>query len=250
MYRIFAVALLALVSGCATMRTLDAPPYVQLTEPPVSTSWRLTNLVVSPPDNTEVSGQEFTALLQQLEGHLSDALTHEPALGAYRPTLTEADYAVEVKVRYLEGQGVNGWYGVGLGSAVAGPLTGGALALVATGAVASAAPVVAGALLGGGIALAAQALLPGVTHRGQLEAEAIVRRAKDGVEVARRSARSDWSAKVNRFNAEHVLATAAGSAVPKLERELSRQLRGVFESLPPPGRLAAAYEGLPSPTTP
>jgi hypothetical protein len=241
--RLLVVGLVA--SGCVTTRTVAIDPYVALAEPPLATRWALTNVAVLPPTNPQLSNHRFATMLQQLEGHLRSSLASEVALGEHVADPRDAEYAVELELRLVEGAALNGYYGVSLGEAVAGPLVGAAVGTVIAGPAAPAG-VLIGAVVGGSVALIGSTLTPSQTYSGQLEATVTVRRARDGVEVAKRTSRSEWSALLNAYDVEAKLATAAGHAVPDLEREVSRTLRSTFSALAAP-RLTLADPERPAP---
>jgi hypothetical protein len=170
-------------------------------------------------------------MLQQIEGHVHDALSQEPALGHHQDSTRDAQYSVEVDVRLVEGDGMNPYTGITMGSAAlpaAGLLIGGLAAP------AGPAGLLIGAGVGGLVTLGVNLAVPRITHSGTLEATMRVRRAADGVEVAQRTCRSTWTVDLNAFAREEKLAVAAGDAVPELERELVKSLRSVFTSLDPP----------------
>jgi hypothetical protein len=223
---------LALVAqACATQRSIVARPYVPSQDPPLEASWTLSNLSVAPPLNPDLANQQFATMLTQIETHVHDALANEPALGHHEPSTRNAQYAVEVDVRLVEGDGINGFTGITMGSSVlpaAGLLIGGLAAP------AGPAGLLIGAGVGGLVTLGVNLAVPRTTHAGTLEATMRVRRAADGVEVAQRTCRSTWTVDLNAFAREEKLAVAAGDAVPELEHELVKSLRSVFASLDAP----------------
>lgn len=230
MPRAVIVTLVLLSQACVLQRSIVAQPYHPLEAPPLATSWTLTEVSVAPPTNPELGNQRFTAMLQQIEGHVRQALSAEPALGQQVDGPKQAQYAVEVNVQLVEGGGVNGLYPVGLGASLL-PAAGAIAGLAAATGPASAGLALIGVGVGGLVAAGLNLSLPQHTHQGQLEATVRVRRAFDGVEVAQRTCRSIWSVDLNAFAKEDKLAIAAGDAVPELEREVAKALRGVFVSL-------------------
>jgi hypothetical protein len=229
--RLGIIALALLAQACATQRSIVSRPYVPSQEPPIEASWALSDLTVAPPVNPDLANQQFTTMLQQIEGHVHDALATEPALGHLEPSTRNAQYAVEVDVRLVEGDGINAYTGLTVGSTVL-PAVG--LLIGSVAAPAGPAGLLIGAGVGGLVTLGVNLAVPRKTHAGILEATVRVRRAADGVEVAQRTCRSTWTVDLNAFAREEKLALAAGDAVPELERELVKSLRSVFTTLEPP----------------
>lgn len=227
------------VTGCATTRTVVADPYVALGQPPLDSKWVLTHVTVLPPTNPALSNHKFNTMLQQLEGHVREALVHETSLGEHVASGQRADYAVEVELRLIEGAAMNGYYGVAIGGAFAGPVAGALIGAAVGGPFAGATSII-GAAIGGAASIAASTVTPSETFSGQLEATLTVRRARDGVEIARRTSRASWETLINAYGIEEKLATAAGRAVPELEREMVRSLRDTFTSLEPGLEVAQA----------
>jgi len=231
--RLFVCLLAVSSAACVTTRSIAAEPYVTLSEPPLPARWTLSQVAVLPPTNPELTNQRFSALITQLEGHARDALSHEPALGQYQTDVRDADFAVELELRMIEGAAVNGLYGLTLTQAFAGPLAGAAVGAAVSG---PGAPlgIVVGAAIGGVAALVGSALTPAMTYAGQLEAVMTIRRAADGAEIARRTAHVEWDTKMSAVNREQPLALGLGSALPQLERDVATELRKSFAVLSPP----------------
>jgi hypothetical protein len=230
---------ISLCSACVTVRSVNPDPYVALGEQPVDATWTLSNVAVLAPTNPDLSNHRFTTMLQQLEGHLRTALISEAALGTYDHNARNSQYAVEVELRLIEGESFNGYQAVSLAGSVVGPVSG-AFIGSSLGGLASPIGTLIGAAVGGGASLLTSAFTPNITHSGQLEATVTVRRARDGTEVSRRTSRGEWSAELNAFDVETKLATAAGQALPELEREIARSLRATFIVLPAQNLLSAA----------
>jgi hypothetical protein len=230
MHRLAVVPLVFLSQACALQRSIVSQPYHPLEEPALDARWTLSDVSVAPPANPELANQHFTAMLQQIEGHLKSSLVGEPAVGRHVVAPKDAQYAVELDVKLIESDGRNGLAPVGIGASAlpaAGLLAGAAAVTGPVGVAALLVGVGVGTLVGVSVNL----MLPQHTHQGQLEATVRVRRAFDGVEVAQRTCRSIWSVDLNAFAREDKLALAAGDAVPELEREVAKSLRGVFTSL-------------------
>jgi hypothetical protein len=220
------LALAALSSACITTRSINLPPYELLAEQPLSTSWVLSEVTVRAPTNPELAHHRFGEVQHGLERHLRDVLEADPALGVHEGP---AQWAVEVEVQLNEAESANPYIAATVGASVAAPSIGAVVGAVIGGPIAS----IVGAGVGGAVALVGNTFTPAATYAGQLQATVVVRRASDGVEVARRSAHAEWSTDLNRWGIAEKLADAQGEALIPLERELARSLREVFTSLEP-----------------
>lgn len=219
---VLAIALCVAGSSCTVTRAIALPPVRPLAlGPPSATSFALTELSWTPPSGDAVAAHDFSGVVAAAKAHARDVLTQSEAVGAAKASSEAPQYAVEIAITHGEAVAPNG---VVLASLAA--YTG---LTVGAGAALFVAPPVSAALAVGALGtVVASNFLPSQTYAGTLTAEVRVRRAADGVEIARRTCTVAWKEPLSAASWREGWANSLGAHVGELEMEIGKTLRDVF----------------------
>jgi len=222
-----ALALISAGSSCTISRSITLPAARPLAlGQPTGTSFAVTELSWVPPSSNQLAVHDFSGVVEAARAHSRDVLTQSESIGVAKAASEGPTYFVEIAVAHGETAGPNG-----LGTlpmlATLGLGTGVALTLL------TAPPVALGLATGMLGVAAADSFIPSQTYAGTLTAEVRVRRAVDGVEVARRTCTVSWKEPLSSATWREGWASSLGTHVGELEQAVGLALRDVFLAAKP-----------------
>ncbi len=240
MLRPLVLALTVAAAGCAPARHFtfsDTLP--QRSAPTVTARWAVGEVFVHPFEQEQPRARDLLAARAQLEQRLAETLGAQQALGVRVTPPVRPDVLVDVEVRAVEAERVNGWLRLGVGVELA---TLGAGAVVGALALGPLGPLV-GVLAATPLAVLGAGAPPSSTQAGHFEATVSLRRPADGAVLGVRHVLAEWGGDVSPLLAGGRLDAWSSEGAADLEGRVLTAVESLLTTAPVGPSPVAALAG-------